>query len=79
VADELLLRKLIEDHHRWTGSLRARDILDHWGQSRGRFVKVFPHEYRRALGEMHAKREASDTIAKAAKTGERKGRAVPAK
>lgn len=79
VADELLLRKLIEDHHRWTGSLRARDILDHWTQSRGRFIKVFPHEYRRALGEMHARREASDTIAKAAKAGERKGRTVPAK
>jgi len=78
MADELLLRKLIEDHHRWTGSLRARDILDHWVQSRGRFVKVFPNEYKRALGEMSAKREASDTIAKAAKA-DRKGRTVSAK
>ena len=78
VADEVLLRKLIEDHHRWTGSLRARDILDHWVQSRGRFVKVFPNEYKRALGEMSAKREASDTIAKAAKA-DRKGRSVSAK
>jgi glutamate synthase domain-containing protein 3 len=78
VADEVLLRKLIEDHHRWTGSLRARDILDHWVQSRGRFVKVFPNEYKRALGEMSAKREASDTIAKAAKA-DRKGRTVSAK
>jgi glutamate synthase (NADPH/NADH) large chain len=65
VADELMLRKLVEDHHKWTGSLRARDILDHWAACRSKFVKVFPHEYKRALGELGAKREASDTIAKA--------------
>jgi len=70
VADELLLRKLIEDHHKWTGSLRAREILDHWATARARFVKVFPHEYRRALTEMGAKKEASETIAKA--KGDRK-------
>jgi ABC-type thiamine transport system ATPase subunit len=28
LADEALLKKLIEDHHRWTGSLRARELLD---------------------------------------------------
>ena len=55
VADEVALKKLIEDHHKWTGSLRARDILDHWAQSRARFVKVFPTEYKRALTEMAAK------------------------
>ena len=33
-ADELLLKKLIEDHHRWTGSLRARELLDHWADAR---------------------------------------------
>lgn len=71
VADELLLRKLIEDHHKWTGSLRARDILDRWAQAREKFVKVFPHEYKRALGELGAKKEASETIAKA-KTADRK-------
>ena len=68
-ADETLLKKLIESHHRWTGSLRAREILDQWAERRGRFVKVFPHEYKRALGEMHAAREVDSTIAKA-KTAE---------
>ncbi|MEW6703545.1 MAG: glutamate synthase-related protein [Pseudomonadota bacterium] len=79
-ADETLLRKLIEDHHRWTGSLRARDILDHWADSRARFVKVFPHEYRRALNEMGAAKEAVETIAKA-KQPEKAGKtkSVPAK
>jgi len=78
LADEVLLKKLIEDQHKWTGSLRARHILDHWAESRAKFVKVFPHEYRRALGELHAAREAGDTIAKA-KAADKKGKAVPAK
>jgi len=52
--DDAALRKRIEDHHRWTGSRRAREILDAWATSRERFVKVFPHEYRRALAEMAA-------------------------
>ncbi|AKJ27655.1 glutamate synthase-related protein [Caldimonas brevitalea] len=64
-TDETLLRKLVEDHHRWTGSLRAREILDRWSEARGRFVKVFPHEYKRALGEINARKEADVTIAKA--------------
>ena len=64
-TDDALLRKLLEDHHRWTGSLRARDILDNWSEARGKFVKVFPHEYKRALGEINATKTAQDTIAKA--------------
>ena len=64
-ADETLLKKLVEDHHRWTGSLRARQILDHWTESRGRFVKVFPHEYQRALKQMNAAGTAAATLDKA--------------
>ena len=79
-ADETLLRQMIEAHHKWTGSLRAREILDHWADSRARFVKVFPNEYKRALGEIHAKSEAGATIAKA-KTGKdgAKAQVIPAK
>lgn len=82
MTDEALLRKLVEDHHRWTGSLRARDILDHWADSRAKFVKVFPHEYKRALGEMSAKKEATETIAKAkvdVAATPAKGKSIPAK
>ncbi|MDQ6628421.1 MAG: glutamate synthase subunit alpha, partial [Pseudomonadota bacterium] len=75
-TDETILRNLIADHHKWTGSLRAREILDHWAQARGRFVKVFPNEYKRALaelslkamtalGEIRAGTAADDAIAKA--------------
>jgi glutamate synthase domain-containing protein 2/glutamate synthase domain-containing protein 3 len=77
-TDEALLRKLIEDHHRWTGSLRARDILDHWADSRAKFVKVLPHEYRRALNEMGAVQETQQTIAKA-KADKAGKTAIPAK
>ena len=64
-TDDAILRKLLEDHHRWTGSQRARDILDAWAASRAKFVKVFPHEYRRALGELNAAKETAQTIAHA--------------
>ncbi|MDE1953335.1 MAG: glutamate synthase subunit alpha [Betaproteobacteria bacterium] len=64
-SDEAQLRKMLQDHHRWTGSLRARELLDKWEEARARFVKVFPHEYKRALGEMAARREAQVVTAKA--------------
>jgi len=60
-ADEPQLRKLLEDHHKWTGSQRARELLDNWAQARLKFVKVFPNEYKRALGEINARKEAAKT------------------
>ena len=57
-TDEAQLKKLLEDHNRWTGSKRARDLLDNWTEARGKFVKVFPLEYQRALGEIHARKVA---------------------
>ena len=63
LSDEELLKKLLEDHHRWTGSKRARELLDTWAQSRLKFVKVFPLEYQRALKEMG--QESATTQAKA--------------
>jgi len=57
-TDEAQLKKLLEDHNRWTGSKRARELLDNWDVSRAKFVKVFPNEYKRALGEIHARKSA---------------------
>jgi len=54
-ADEVVLKRLIENHAKLTGSARAQQILADWPASRGKFVKVFPNEYRRALGELAAK------------------------
>ncbi|MDP9043961.1 MAG: glutamate synthase-related protein [Pseudomonadota bacterium] len=64
-TDEATLKKLVEDHHKWTGSLRARHIMDHWAESRGKFVKVFPNEYKRALGEQAARAALVATESKA--------------
>ncbi|MDI1237863.1 MAG: glutamate synthase-related protein [Polaromonas sp.] len=55
-TDEAQLKKLLEDHNRWTGSKRARELLDNWAEARGKFIKVFPLEYKRALGEMAARK-----------------------
>ena len=57
MADEDLLKGLIEKHFKHTGSGQARRILDDWAASRARFVKVMPHEYRRALSEMAAQKQ----------------------
>lgn len=53
-ADEIILRGLIERHFAYTGSTRARYILDNWAVSRSKFVKVFPNEYKRALREINS-------------------------
>ncbi|MGA7547092.1 MAG: glutamate synthase large subunit, partial [Methyloceanibacter sp.] len=46
------LHQLIENHLHYTGSARARAILDDWAAYLPKFVKVMPVEYRRALEEM---------------------------
>jgi glutamate synthase domain-containing protein 2/glutamate synthase domain-containing protein 1/glutamate synthase domain-containing protein 3 len=46
------LHSMIEKHWQYTGSPRARFMLDDWDIVRRMFVKVFPMEYRRALGQM---------------------------
>ncbi len=50
--DEITLKSLIEKHAAYTGSLRARTILENWDDYRGKFVKVMPNEYKRALIEL---------------------------
>ncbi|GAB3356319.1 MULTISPECIES: glutamate synthase-related protein [Giesbergeria] len=64
-SDDQLLRSLVEAHSRWTGSQRARDLLDNWAAARAKFVKVFPTEYQRALAEIY-ERTAKETPAASA-------------
>ncbi len=56
-ADEAALRGKIEKHLRYTGSARAKQILDNWSQYLPKFVKVMPTEYRRALLEIAAQQQ----------------------
>jgi glutamate synthase domain-containing protein 3 len=46
------LRALVEEHRDRTGSTVAARLLDSWGGSLERFVKVMPHDYKRALAEL---------------------------
>ena len=46
------LKTLIENHHRYTGSTVARNVLDNWEQSLSRFVKVMPTDYKRVLEQI---------------------------
>ncbi|APR86173.1 Glutamate synthase [NADPH] large chain [Minicystis rosea] len=50
---------MIERHRDYTGSTLARKILDNFDEYRPKFVKVMPHEYRRALTELAAEEAAA--------------------
>ena len=54
--DDERLYQLISNHLHFTGSPRAKEILDHWVEFRPKFRKVMPVEYRRALEEMERMR-----------------------
>jgi len=57
------LRILIERHLLYTGSERARALLDDWENVLARFVKVVPRDYRRALRDLRAEQDAAKTVA----------------
>ena len=51
MQDESLVVSLIQRHLKYTKSAVARAILNDWQTAKQSFVKVFPHEYARALAE----------------------------
>ena len=55
-ADEHALREQIEKHLLYTGSERARLILENWASYLPKFTKVMPTEYRRALQDIAAQK-----------------------
>jgi glutamate synthase (NADPH/NADH) large chain len=52
--------ELLTRHHRYTGSVKAKVILDNWGDCLPKFVKVMPVEYARALQELEKAQATSD-------------------
>ncbi len=58
--DDERLWQLISSHLHWTGSARAKEILEHWEVFRPKFVKVMPVEYKKALEAMQAQRQAAE-------------------
>ena len=53
-ADLARVRTLLERHRDLTGSPRAAWVLEHWADAQPKFIKVFPHEYKRVLGVARA-------------------------
>jgi glutamate synthase (NADPH/NADH) large chain len=50
--DEERLHQLISNHVHYTGSAKAKTILENWAAYRPKFRKIMPVEYKRALEEM---------------------------
>ena len=51
-SDAIELHGLIEEHAERTGSPVAERILADWAEYLPRFMKVMPHDYKRALAEL---------------------------
>ena len=54
--DAEIIRDLVKRHYEFTSSPRAKLILENWGDMLPRFIKIFPHEYKRVLGVGRAER-----------------------
>ncbi len=62
--DKTELRTMIENHLHYTGSARAKSILDNWEACLPLFVKVMPIDYRKSLDRMRlAEHRDMETVA----------------
>jgi glutamate synthase (NADPH/NADH) large chain len=64
--DQHVLQTTIYRHFDATGSPRAKRILENWNAMLPKFVKVFPHEFKRVL----KKAAQTETITRRAAAGE---------
>ena len=60
--DETALRRLLEDHLRYTGSAKSERVLESWEAMLPKFVKVMPRDYKRVLAERAQREAASQTV-----------------
>jgi glutamate synthase domain-containing protein 3 len=63
--DQRVLRDLLESHARWTGSEQAARVLDRWAEFVGRFVKVMPIDYRKAMERLREQERRGEEFAAA--------------
>lgn len=57
------LKILVERHKLHTGSARAAELLEDWDNAIGKFVKVMPRDYARALRQLEAERLEAASVA----------------
>ncbi|MCQ6278628.1 glutamate synthase large subunit [Bacillus sp. EB600] len=56
-ADQAELKQLIENHFRYTQSIKANSILESWEEAVKYFVKVIPKDYKRMMNLIEAQKE----------------------
>ena len=61
--DVALVKSLLTRHIEWTGSAKAKRVLDNWEAMQPRFVKVYPKDYRRVMEAAKAKAAGSSAPA----------------
>ena len=66
--DQQALKDLIFKHAELTESPRARWILDNWETMLPKFLKIFPHEFKRVLGIPRKAQAASAGVIAGGKT-----------
>ena len=52
--DSARIRMMLQKHVQHTNSTHAQVILDNWPLHRGKFVKIMPRDYRRAILDLQA-------------------------
>ena len=52
------LKKLIENHFKYTDSNIAKDLLADWSTTVNNFIKVMPTDYKRVLEEINLRKQA---------------------
>ncbi|MBN2473142.1 MAG: glutamate synthase large subunit [Pirellulales bacterium] len=60
--DQERLYELVSKHYDWTGSSQAGRVLGNWQEMAGKFVKVMPIDYRRALERLRDHEEVRDEV-----------------
>ena len=61
-SDVALIKSLVENHAKLTGSERALAVLANWPMWSKKFIKVMPTEYRRALSEIADRKKADAAL-----------------
>jgi glutamate synthase (ferredoxin) len=58
-ADQDTVLTMVRKHVKYTGSARGQWVLDNWRQMSGKFVKVMPTDYKRALKKLEEEAQAA--------------------
>jgi glutamate synthase domain-containing protein 3 len=56
--EAIALKGLIEKHLEHTGSGSAKEILADWKQNAGKFLKVMPRDFKRAMADLAMEKDA---------------------